>query len=513
MKKIFVVLFLLTAAFSFGQQKYAMVIGNADYTNIRKLNNPVNDANDMAAALRGLGFSVETVLNGNLDQMESAVMRLKNRLSVTKNSYGFLFYAGHGVQSGGVNYLIPTGANIPSENFLRERAVSVQTVMRELNDANNELNIVVLDACRDNPFSWSRSGSRGLTTVTHQPADSIIVYATAAGSTAEDGTGRNGLFTSQLLKNIVKPGIEVKDMLNQTGAAVTQASNRQQIPAIYSQFFGTAFLGEGSAPGPSPTPSPVSQQSLYDQLENAAGTATITVSQNTTLAESVSISRASSITLRGNAAGRTVSGPGEECYILVERGVTITLENITLRGISISVEDGGALVMNDSATLTVDKINKTGVLVSETGTFTMNGGRISGGASYGVSLSGGGTFSMKGGRIENNEDCGVVSTGTFTMSGGTITGNNGSGVIVLEGRFTMSGGTIAANKGTKLGGGGVFVNKDGSFRKTGGTIYGSDGGSNANIGSAGGNAVRVIRFDGNDVYINHTVGPNNNLNY
>jgi hypothetical protein len=175
-------------------------------------------------------------------------MRLKNRLSVSKNSYGFLFYAGHGVQSGGVNYLIPVGASIPSENSLRDRAVSVQCALNELNDAGNELNVVVLDACRDNPFGWARGGSRGLTVIANQPADSIIVYATSAGSTAADGSGRNGLFTSHLLNNLKTPGLEIKEVFNRTGADVALASERRQIPSVYNQFFGNAYF----LPIPSP---------------------------------------------------------------------------------------------------------------------------------------------------------------------------------------------------------------------------------------------------------------------
>jgi len=253
LKKLFVVLFFLAAAISFAQQKYALVIGNGNYTGLSKLSNPVNDANDMTAALQGLGFTVDKVLDGNLDQIENAIIRLKNRLSVSKNSYGFFFYAGHGVQSNGVNYLIPVGASISTENSLRDRAVSVQWALSELNDAGNELNVVVLDACRDNPFAWARSGSRGLSVISNLPADSIVVYATSAGSTAADGTGRNGLFTAQLLKNINTPGLEVKEIFNRTGADVAQASNRQQIPAVYNQFFGNAYLGSApvvSAPSP-----------------------------------------------------------------------------------------------------------------------------------------------------------------------------------------------------------------------------------------------------------------------
>jgi len=253
MKKLFVVLFFLAAALSFAQQKYALVIGNGNYTGLSRLANPVNDANDMTAALQGLGFTVDKVLDGNLDQIENAIIRLKNRLSVSKNSYGFFFYAGHGVQSNGVNYLIPVGASISTENSLRDRAVSVQWALSELNDAGNDLNVVVLDACRDNPFAWARSGSRGLSVISNQPADSIVVYATSAGSTAADGTGRNGLFTAQLFKNIATPGLEANEIFRRTGADVAQASNRQQIPAVYNQFFGNAYFGSVpvvSAPSP-----------------------------------------------------------------------------------------------------------------------------------------------------------------------------------------------------------------------------------------------------------------------
>jgi len=225
-------------------QKFALVIGNSNYVGMNRLANPANDANDIAAVLEHLGFKVDKVLNGNLDQMEEAVVRLKKNLSMTDNSYGFFFYAGHGVQSGGENFLIPVNANLPSENALRNRAMSVQMLLDDLNDAGNALNVVVLDACRDNPFGWSRGGTRGLSIVSRQPAGSIIVYATSAGQTASDGEGRNGLYTSQLINNLATPGLEVKEVFNRTGQDVAQASNNQQVPAIYSQFFGTAFLGD-----------------------------------------------------------------------------------------------------------------------------------------------------------------------------------------------------------------------------------------------------------------------------
>jgi formylglycine-generating enzyme required for sulfatase activity len=244
MKRVLALLLLVfPLAVLSAQQKYALVIGNGAYTHIVRLNNPANDARDMQAALMGLGFDVDPVINGNLVQMEAAIERFKNHLSLSRNSYGFLFYAGHGVRSGGVNYLIPVDADIRGESYLPERSVSVQAMLDELNQAGNELNIVVLDACRNNPFSWKRSSSQGLNVVGNQPADTIIVYATSAGSIAPDSKrGRNGLFTGELLKNLKTAGLEVREVFRRTYAGVQIVSKDKQRPAVYDQFGGLAYL-------------------------------------------------------------------------------------------------------------------------------------------------------------------------------------------------------------------------------------------------------------------------------
>ena len=256
----------------FSQEKFALVIGNGNYIDVTKLNNPVNDANDMANTLKELGFTVVMLLDGSLNQMEEAVIMLQSRLNESKDSYGFFFFSGHGVQSHGVNYLLPVDAEIPSESFLHNRALSMQAVLDALNDAGNKLNIVVLDACRDNPFSWSRfadsppvtrqptenadtpwltrSISGGHSSIIRQPAGSIVVYATSAGDVASDGLGNNGLFTSALLKNMIIPGLDVNEIFRRTGADVWQVSNGQQIPAIYNQFFDTAYLIPPVNPAP-----------------------------------------------------------------------------------------------------------------------------------------------------------------------------------------------------------------------------------------------------------------------
>jgi uncharacterized caspase-like protein len=225
------------------RQKYALAIGNGAYTNIAKLNNPVNDANDMEAALKELGFTVEKILDGSLDQMNKAAARLWNRLSASSASYGFLFYAGHALQSGGESYLLPVDAHIPRENNLRQQAVPVQTWLYGLGGAGNELNIVVLDASRGNEFDRSGGVPGGLSVKTHYPANSIVVYATGAGSTAADGAGRNGLFTGHLLTNIKTPGLDVKTLFDRTRDNVANASGNKQRPEVYNQFVGTAYLG------------------------------------------------------------------------------------------------------------------------------------------------------------------------------------------------------------------------------------------------------------------------------
>jgi len=156
--------------------RYALVIGNGNYRELGKLKNPKNDATDMAEALRKLNFDVELLIDADLVSMENGVNRLGAKLATSPKSMGFFFYAGHGVQSNGVNYLIPSDAYISDEVYLRTKALAVQSILDSFQGARNELNVIVLDACRDNPFGWARTGTRGLSVVGSQPTGSIIVY-------------------------------------------------------------------------------------------------------------------------------------------------------------------------------------------------------------------------------------------------------------------------------------------------------------------------------------------------
>jgi formylglycine-generating enzyme required for sulfatase activity len=282
---IFFLLVVLFSAFGYigaqnvsSSSRYALVIGNSNYSDLGSLKNPENDAKDMAATLGSIGFTVKLLLDADLILMETEVERLKTNLSQRADSIGFFYYAGHGVQSQGSNYLIPADARILGENYLRVKALALQTVLDNLNDSRNALNIVVLDACRDNPYSWARSGTRGLSIVGTQPSGSIVVYATSAGSTAQDGAGKNGVFTAELLKHLGVPGVDINDVFKRTGAGVQSSTNGKQVPAIYNQFFGTTYLaGTSSVSGLAPpsTTSTISirppqlQGSLQVRTENA----------------------------------------------------------------------------------------------------------------------------------------------------------------------------------------------------------------------------------------------------
>lgn len=231
-----------------GLERIALVIGNSNYEGAAKLRNPVNDAQDIGEMLTSLGFDAEILTDADLYSMEDSVLRFRDKLAQSPNSVGFFYYAGHGVQSGGDNYLIPVDARLNSESMLRTRALPLQFVLDSLSEARNKLNIIILDACRDNPFSWARSSARGLAVVGQLPPASIVVYSTSAGKVAQDGTGRNGMFTEELLRHLPVPGLDITEVFRRTGEGVQAKTDGAQIPAIYSQFFGfLRIAGEGES--------------------------------------------------------------------------------------------------------------------------------------------------------------------------------------------------------------------------------------------------------------------------
>ncbi|MBF0264427.1 MAG: SUMF1/EgtB/PvdO family nonheme iron enzyme [Gammaproteobacteria bacterium] len=218
------------------QNRIALVIGNSDYKNA-PLTNPGNDATDMTKVLKRQGFKVTKLINANQQKMEEAITKFGKKL-YQKNTVGLFFFAGHGVQVNNTNYLVPTGANITEAN-IKYKAVDAGQILSEMSLADNGLNMMILDACRNNPFSRSfRSSTRGLAKM-QAPTGSVILYATSPGDVAADGSGRNGLFTEKLMKNINKKGFNVEKVFKQTAIAVSNASGKKQVP-----YFEGVILGD-----------------------------------------------------------------------------------------------------------------------------------------------------------------------------------------------------------------------------------------------------------------------------
>lgn len=215
---------LLGLSFAALAKNYALLIGNAAYATA-PLDNPVNDATDFARVLKDIGFEVKVLTDQNQEAMMQAI---RNFGAQIKNNDGIalFFFAGHGVQVEGENYLLPVGVPIRNEDEVKKNAVPANLVLRYMEDAKNRVNVVVLDACRNNPFIKTRSfKARGLAPM-DAPSGSLIAFSTAPGTEALDGTDRNGLYTKHLMANVKVPGLTVEQVFKRTREAVELESER-----------------------------------------------------------------------------------------------------------------------------------------------------------------------------------------------------------------------------------------------------------------------------------------------
>jgi hypothetical protein len=258
------------------QEKFALVIGVKAYQHVQPLQNSLNDAKDLSALLKKKGFKVIELYDPKTKrEMQDAVRKYFGLLQGKDNVAGMVFYSGHGMQVDGVNYLIPSQANPQIKADLEDQCLSMDYVMQAIAEAGNGLNIFVLDACRNNPFrSFSRSAEKGLTMV-NAPRGSYIVYATKPGSVASDGTGRNGLFTSKLLKHIDTDGLKFEEVFKRVAADVATESGDAQRPWISSDYTGDFFFspGNGEAPREEPKTEPVRNEPVVtkkDEKKNSA---------------------------------------------------------------------------------------------------------------------------------------------------------------------------------------------------------------------------------------------------
>jgi hypothetical protein len=223
-------------------RKIALVIGCADYTHGGTLANPINDANSIEAKLKILGFDVIKVSNSTQRDLKIAIDEFGDKLK--GYDVALFYFAGHGVQVKGLNYIIPVDANLKSEKMVELDCVEANRVLVHMEDGKAKVNIIILDACRDNPFerSWRRGTTqRGLTTMS-APSGSLIAYSTSPGKTASDGDGVNGLYTQALLNHLATKQLNVMSMFQKVRSEVKDKSHEEQIPWESTSLTGDYFF-------------------------------------------------------------------------------------------------------------------------------------------------------------------------------------------------------------------------------------------------------------------------------
>ncbi len=237
------------------EHRLALVIGNADYIH-SPLKNPVNDAQDMAGSLKKLGFDVIHKENVGQREFEEAIRDFGTRLRKI-GGVGLFYYAGHGVQVKNDNFLIPVDAQIYQETDIKYEAIHAGRILDAMYNAANRMNIVILDACRDNPFARSfRSAAKGLARM-DAPTGTLIAYATSPGNVAADGDGRNSYYTKHLLREMRDPKLTIEKVFKNVRVGVIQETNNRQVPWESSSLTGDFYFNtQNSSPTQSPPDSP-----------------------------------------------------------------------------------------------------------------------------------------------------------------------------------------------------------------------------------------------------------------
>lgn len=223
-------------------KRIALLIGNGDYKHASSLENPVNDVVGMEKKLENLGFQVRGYQNLDFISMKKAIDDFGEELS--QYDVAMFFFAGHGLQAQNLNYLVPVDANIRSEAQVEYQCVNVGRLLANMEASGTKTNIIVLDACRNNPFekSWTRSaGYEGLASM-NAPVGSLIAYATSPGDVALDGESDNGLYTSKLLHFITQPNMKIEDVFKRVRIEVMKESSGKQVPWESSSLTGDFYF-------------------------------------------------------------------------------------------------------------------------------------------------------------------------------------------------------------------------------------------------------------------------------
>jgi hypothetical protein len=240
---------LAAAPASADGKRVALVIGNGTYRNVPALPNPANDAGDVAAALKRLGFAVTLITNGSFEEMRRGLIALGR--DAADADMAAVFFAGHGMEINGENWLIPVDAELQKDTDAANEAISLGSVMLQVSNTKS-LGLVILDACRNNPFAAKMRRSLALRAADRgglgriEPVGNVLVaYAARDGTTALDGDGRNSPFTTALLHNIEAPGVEVTFMFRSVRDDVMEATANEQQPFVYGSLSRKAIYLAG----------------------------------------------------------------------------------------------------------------------------------------------------------------------------------------------------------------------------------------------------------------------------
>lgn len=212
------------------QKRLALLIGVSNYQFATKLKNPLNDVNSMGNVLSKLGFEVVKLCDTSFRQFKMALNEFGSNLN--DNDIGLFYFAGHGIQVKGMNYLVPSDANPLNENQVEFDSINANQILSLMSDATNETNFIILDACRNNPFerSWHRSSTTQGLSYMSAPYGTLIAYSTAPDKTASDGEGNNGLYTSVLIDEIVTPNLTILQVLQNVRSKLIKMSKGEQVP-------------------------------------------------------------------------------------------------------------------------------------------------------------------------------------------------------------------------------------------------------------------------------------------
>ena len=259
---------------AYAATRVALVIGNGAYQSVPQLPNPPRDAADVADSLTRLGFAVTRSSDATGDAMRRALVAFGH--AADGADMAVVFYAGHGMELGGENWLIPVDAKLLSDTDADSEAISLKSVTLQVSRAR-QLGLVILDACRNNPFAAkmqrslrTRAVARGLAPT--EPTDNVLVaYSAKDGTTASDGDGRNSPFTTALLRNIETPGLEVTFMFRAVRDEVMVATNREQQPFVYGSLSREAiyFKPPAQSGGPVATTAPNAAAQAWEAVKNS----------------------------------------------------------------------------------------------------------------------------------------------------------------------------------------------------------------------------------------------------